>query len=108
MRSRLVLSLLLRALALHCGEAIAQTNSSAATAPTSASETDHPQPGPNDKKESDKGITRDAEVGLIGALGGAVIGSLIAWFAGVRAAPFVPATECSKYAKTLVIAEIRL
>jgi hypothetical protein len=49
---------------------------------------DEPANGPNPKREneSDKGVTKDAELGLIGALAGAVVGGLIAWMAGIKAA----------------------
>ncbi|HEX3741371.1 MAG TPA: hypothetical protein VHV29_16855, partial [Terriglobales bacterium] len=50
----------------------------------------------SEKPNPEKGITQDAKVGLIGALGGAVIGGLIAWFAGIRAANRTAVLEAAR------------
>lgn len=89
------------ALVLNCGEAAAGTNPSGAGAPSGASASVQSQAkagtqNQSEKPTTEKGITQDAKVGLIGALAGAVIGGLIAWFAGIKAANRTAVLEAAR------------
>ncbi len=86
-----VLRFVILVVVLNCGGAVAGTDPSAANArdaasPSAQSQAKSGNQNQSEKPATEKGITQDAKVGLIGALGGAVIGGLIALFAGIKAA----------------------